>query len=108
MTARAAARPRRRSIRALMGVVSQDAVLLNNTVFANIAYGSPAASRERVEAAAEAANATGFIRQLPQGFDTVLGETPAWRATSRRLSPVFTQATRGVITSRTCSTDDLA
>ena len=35
---------------------------------------SPGASRERVEAAAEAANALGFIRQLPQGFDTVLGE----------------------------------
>ena len=57
-----------------MGVVSQDTVLLNNTVFANIAYGSPGATPERVEAAAEAANAAGFIRQLPQGFDTVLGE----------------------------------
>jgi ABC-type multidrug transport system fused ATPase/permease subunit len=67
-------RLRRRSIRALMGVVSQDTVLLNNTVFANIAYGSPGASREQVEAAAEAANAAGFIRQLPQGLDTVLGE----------------------------------
>jgi subfamily B ATP-binding cassette protein MsbA len=64
----------RRSLRALMGVVSQDTVLLNNTVFANIAYGSPGATRERVEAAAEAANASGFIRQLPQGLDTVLGE----------------------------------
>jgi len=64
----------RRSLRALMGVVSQDTVLLNNTVFANIAYGSPGATRERVEAAAEAANAAGFIRQLPQGLDTVLGE----------------------------------
>jgi ATP-binding cassette, subfamily B, bacterial MsbA len=67
-------RLRRRSLRALMGVVSQDTVLLNNTVFANIAYGSPGVSRERVEAAAEAANAAGFIRLLPQGFDTVLGE----------------------------------
>jgi subfamily B ATP-binding cassette protein MsbA len=67
-------RLKRRSLRGLMGVVSQDTVLLNNTVFANIAYGSPGASRERVEAAAEAANAAGFIRQLPQGFDTVLGE----------------------------------
>jgi ABC-type multidrug transport system fused ATPase/permease subunit len=57
-----------------MGVVSQDTVLLNNTVFANIAYGSPQAGRERVEAAAEAANAAGFIRQLPQGLDTILGE----------------------------------
>ena len=67
-------RLKRRSLRALLGVVSQDTVLLNNTVFANIAYGSPGATRERVEAAAEAANAAGFIRQLPQGFDTVLGE----------------------------------
>ena len=67
-------RLKRRSLRALMGVVSQDTVLLNNTVFANIAYGSPGATRKRVEAAAEAANAAGFIRQLPQGFDTVLGE----------------------------------
>jgi subfamily B ATP-binding cassette protein MsbA len=67
-------RLKRRSLRALMGVVSQDTVLLNTTVFANIAYGSPGASRARVEAAAEAANAAGFIRQLPQGFDTVLGE----------------------------------
>jgi subfamily B ATP-binding cassette protein MsbA len=67
-------RIRRRSLRALMGVVSQDTVLLNNTVFANIAYGSHGASRERVEAASEAANAAGFIRQLPQGLDTVLGE----------------------------------
>jgi len=67
-------RLRRRSLRSLMGVVSQDTVLLNNTVFANIAYGSPGATPERVEAAAEAANAAGFIRQLPQGFDTVLGE----------------------------------
>ena len=64
----------RRSLRALMLQVTLDTVLLNNTVFANIAYGSAGATRERVEAAAEAANAAGFIRQLPQGFDTVLGE----------------------------------
>jgi subfamily B ATP-binding cassette protein MsbA len=67
-------RLRRRSLRALLGVVSQDTVLLNNTVLANIAYGSPGATREQVEAAAEAANAGSFIRQLPQGLDTVLGE----------------------------------
>ncbi|MFL5494543.1 MAG: ABC transporter ATP-binding protein [Gemmatimonadales bacterium] len=64
----------RRSIRALLGVVSQDTVLLNDTVHANIAYGSPGATRTQVEAAAEAANAAGFIAQLPQGYDTVLGE----------------------------------
>ena len=64
----------RRSLRALMGVVSQDTVLLNDTVRANIAYGSPGATAEQIEAAAQAANADGFIATLPQGFDTVLGE----------------------------------
>jgi subfamily B ATP-binding cassette protein MsbA len=67
-------RLRRSALRRLMGVVSQDTVLLNTTVRANIAYGSPDATPERIEAAAEAANAAGFIRQLPLGFDTVLGE----------------------------------
>jgi subfamily B ATP-binding cassette protein MsbA len=64
----------RRSLRALMGVVSQDTVLLNDTVQANIAYGSATATRAQVEAAARAANAEPFIAQLPQGYDTVLGE----------------------------------
>jgi subfamily B ATP-binding cassette protein MsbA len=64
----------RRSLRSLMGVVSQDTVLFNDTVFANIAYGSPGATPAQVEAAAEAANAAGFIAQLPEGYDTVLGE----------------------------------
>jgi ATP-binding cassette, subfamily B, bacterial MsbA len=64
----------RRSLRALMGVVSQDTVLLNDTVHANIAYGCPGAGREQVAAAARAANADGFIDALPQGYDTVLGE----------------------------------
>jgi subfamily B ATP-binding cassette protein MsbA len=70
-------RLRRRSLRSLMGVVSQDTVLLHDTVHANIAYGSPGATRDRVEAAARAANAAGFIAQLPQGYDTVLGERGA-------------------------------
>jgi subfamily B ATP-binding cassette protein MsbA len=64
----------RRSLRDLMGVVSQDTVLLNDTVHANIAYGYPGASREQIAAAAQAANADGFIDALPQGYDTVLGE----------------------------------
>jgi ATP-binding cassette, subfamily B, bacterial MsbA len=64
----------RRSLRSLMGVVSQDTVLLNDTVHANIAYGSPAATREQVTAAARAANADPFVVQLPQGYDTILGE----------------------------------
>ena len=64
----------RRSLRALMGVVSQDTVLLNDTVLANIAYGSAGATRAQIEAAAQAANADLFIAQLPLGYDTVLGE----------------------------------
>jgi subfamily B ATP-binding cassette protein MsbA len=64
----------RRSVRGLMGVVGQDTILLNDTVFANIAYGVPGATRERVEAAAAAANAAEFIARLPQGYDTMLGE----------------------------------
>jgi subfamily B ATP-binding cassette protein MsbA len=64
----------RRSVRALMGIVSQETVLLNDTVLANIAYGSPAATREQVEAAAQAANAAAFISTLPKGYGTMLGE----------------------------------
>jgi subfamily B ATP-binding cassette protein MsbA len=64
----------RRSLRALMGVVSQDTVLLNDTVRGNIAYGSPGATAGQVEAAASAANAAAFIAELPQGYDTMLGE----------------------------------
>jgi subfamily B ATP-binding cassette protein MsbA len=64
----------RRSLRELLGVVSQDTVLLNDTVAANIGYGRPDAPREAVEAAARAANAHEFIGQLPAGYDTLLGE----------------------------------
>ncbi len=64
----------RRSLRALIGVVGQETVLLNDTVFANIAYGRPDATPRQVEAAAAAANATEFIGQLPQGYQTMLGE----------------------------------
>jgi subfamily B ATP-binding cassette protein MsbA len=63
------------SLRALTGIVSQDTVLFNDTVRANIAYGSADRySREQVEAAARAANAHTFISELPQGYDTILGE----------------------------------
>jgi ATP-binding cassette, subfamily B, bacterial MsbA len=64
----------RRSLRSLLGVVSQDTVLLNDTVHSNIAYGSPGATRAQVEAAAQAANADLFIAQLPLGYETLLGE----------------------------------
>jgi subfamily B ATP-binding cassette protein MsbA len=64
----------RRSLRSLMGIVSQEAVLLNDTVFANIAYGRVDFTLPQVRAAAQAANADEFIGQLPAGYDTVLGE----------------------------------
>ncbi len=64
----------RTSLRALTGVVSQDTVLLNDTVAANIAYGRPGASQADVEAAAAAANAAEFIAGLPEGYQTMLGE----------------------------------
>ncbi|HEV8410174.1 MAG TPA: ABC transporter ATP-binding protein [Gemmatimonadaceae bacterium] len=63
------------SLRSLTGIVSQDTVLFNDTVRANIAYGSANQySNAQIEAAARAANAHGFISELPQGYDTVLGE----------------------------------
>ena len=62
------------TLRGLIGLVSQDPVILNDTVHANIAYGSPDARREQVEAAARAANAHGFISALPAGYASLLGE----------------------------------
>ena len=63
------------SLRALTGIVSQDTVLFNDTVRANVAYGAAVTySQAQVEAAARAANAHDFIVALPEGYDTVLGE----------------------------------
>ena len=65
------------SLRRAMGVVSQDTVLFHDTVRANIAYGSPGASAAQVEAAARAALAHDFVKRLPDGYDTVVGERGA-------------------------------
>jgi subfamily B ATP-binding cassette protein MsbA len=63
------------SLRSLVGIVSQDTILFNDTVLNNIAYGAAGRySQTQVEAAARAANAHGFISELPDGYDTVLGE----------------------------------
>src|SRR5437762_329196 len=64
----------RSSLRSLMGIVSQETILLNDTVFANIAYGRNDFTLAQVQAAARAANAHDFVSQLPDGYDTVLGE----------------------------------
>lgn len=62
------------SLRARLGIVSQDTVLFHDTVRNNIAYGLGDIAQADVEAAARAANAHEFIAQLPDGYETVLGE----------------------------------
>ena len=62
------------SLRAQIGIVLQETLLFSGTVRDNIAYGRPDATREEVEAAAAAAQADEFIRRLPNGYDTVVGE----------------------------------
>jgi ATP-binding cassette, subfamily B, heavy metal transporter len=62
------------SLHQSIGVVPQDTVLFNDTVYYNIAYGRAGASREEIEAAARAAKIHDFVASLPQGYDTVVGE----------------------------------
>jgi subfamily B ATP-binding cassette protein MsbA len=61
-------------LRALLGFVSQETVLFHDTVRANIAYGVEHATAAEVEAAARAAHAHEFVRRLPEGYDTIVGE----------------------------------
>ena len=61
-------------LRHSIGLVFQENFLFSDTVAANIAFGSPNTSRERVERAAQIAAADRFIRELPEGYETVLGE----------------------------------
>jgi ATP-binding cassette subfamily B protein/subfamily B ATP-binding cassette protein MsbA len=62
-----------RSLRKQVGVVTQHTVLFQDTVFNNIAYGKPGATREEVEAASRKAFAHEFIEMLPGGYETVIG-----------------------------------
>ena len=62
------------SLRAAIGIVPQDTVLFNDTIYYNIAYGQPDASRDEVIAAAQAAHIHTFIESLPQGYDSMVGE----------------------------------
>ncbi len=64
----------RQSLRRAFGMVLQETWLFEGTVHENIAYGCPSATREQVVAAAKRAHAHKFIAQLPQGYDTVIGE----------------------------------
>jgi ABC-type transport system involved in Fe-S cluster assembly fused permease/ATPase subunit len=62
------------SLRAAIGIVPQDTVLFNDTIYYNIAYGRPQANRDEVIAAARAAHIHEFIESLPRGYDTPVGE----------------------------------
>jgi ATP-binding cassette, subfamily B, bacterial len=62
------------SLRGAMGFVSQDVFLFHGTVRENVAYGKPGATQEEIEAAAQSAEAHDFILQLPNGYDTIVGE----------------------------------
>jgi len=62
------------SVRAAIGIVPQDTVLFNDTIFYNIQYGRPTAPREEVIAAAKAAHIHDFIEKLPDGYQTRVGE----------------------------------
>ena len=64
----------RDTLRQGIGMVFQETFLFSATLAENIALGRPLASREEIEAAARTARADGFIRELPQGYDTVIGE----------------------------------
>lgn len=66
-----------RSLRKLIGVVTQDTQLFDDTVFANIAYGKRGATREEVIEAAKKARAHEFIEKKPGGYDALLGDTGA-------------------------------
>ena len=65
------------SLREQIGIVTQDVILFNDTVANNIAYGAQQHSREEILRAAQIANADEFIRNLPDGFQTVIGERGA-------------------------------
>lgn len=63
-----------KSLRSMMGIVTQETILFNDSIRANIAYGQQIINDELVLAAAKAANALEFINDLPKGFETVIGE----------------------------------
>ena len=62
------------SLRRHIALVSQDIMLFDDTIAANIAYGRPSATRQEIIAAAQAADAHGFILELPEGYETTVGE----------------------------------
>jgi len=62
------------SLRQAIAYVPQESTLFHRSVYENIAYGKPSATREEVERAAKLANADDFIKSMPEGYDTMVGE----------------------------------
>lgn len=62
------------SLRSQIGIVTQETVLFDDSIAANIAYGRPEATRQQIEAAARAAHAHDFVARLERGYDTTIGE----------------------------------
>ncbi len=65
------------SVRRQMGIVTQESILFNDTIFANIAFNTPGATAVQVEAAARVANAHEFIERQPHGYQTIIGDRGA-------------------------------
>jgi len=63
-----------KSLRQQIGIVTQETILFNDTIRANIAYGKPEASQEEIERAAIQAHAQDFIQRFPLGYNTVIGD----------------------------------
>jgi len=81
-----------RDLRSLIGLVPQDTFLFGGTVRENIAYGRADVSDQVVQEAAEAAYAQSFIRELPQGYETVVGERGITLSTGQRQRIVIARA----------------
>jgi ATP-binding cassette subfamily B protein len=80
------------SLRSQLGIVPQESFLFSGTVRENIAFGRPEASLEDVVAAAEAVGADGFIRALPDGYDTEIQERGARLSIGQRQLVAFARA----------------
>lgn len=65
---------KKRSLRSLIALVTQESILFNDTIANNIAFGNPSASRETIERAAKVANAHSFIVNMEDGYETVIGD----------------------------------
>ena len=73
-------------LRGLMGIVTQEVILFNETVANNIAYGRADYTLEQIEWAAKLANASEFIQQMPKGYETIIGERGTRLSTAMKRS----------------------